>query len=384
MENSNQFTDSLVRLRKELHQHPEVSGKEIETSRRILSFLENYQPDELITEVGTTGVVAIYKGNKAGKTVLFRCELDALPIEETNDFEHRSLNNGVSHTCGHDGHMAILCGLAAELHQNKPESGTVIILFQPAEEDGSGAQKVFSDTKFASIQPDYVFALHNLPGFPMHQIVVKNKTFTCAVNSIIIKLKGKTAHACEPEKGINPTLAIAAIINQCNAIIQTDITKENYCQITPIYTKIGKKAYGVSAGTGEIHFTVRSDSNLQMRKIELALENLAKTIAKGHQLKCKTSWTQSFQANENDKTAVTFIKKAAKINDFELLEKEKPFTWGEDFGLFTQNYPGAMFGLGAGINTPALHNPDYDFPDEIIATGVSVFYEISKQITNAH
>jgi amidohydrolase len=384
MENSNQFTDSLVRLRKELHQHPEVSGKEIETSKRVLSFLENYRPDELITEVGTAGVMAIYKGKKAGKTVLFRCELDALPIEETNDFEHRSLNNGVSHTCGHDGHMAILCGLAAELHQNKPESGTVIILFQPAEEDGSGAQKVFSDTKFASIQPDYVFALHNLPGFPMHQIVVKNKTFTCAVNSIIIKLKGKTAHACEPEKGINPTLAIAAIINQCNAIIQTDITKENYCQITPIYTKIGKKAYGVSAGTGEIHFTVRSDSNLQMRKIELALENLAKTIAKGHQLKCKTSWTQSFQANENDKTAVTFIKKAAKINDFELLEKEKPFTWGEDFGLFTQNYPGAMFGLGAGINTPALHNPDYDFPDEIIATGVSVFYEISKQITNAH
>ena len=384
MENSNQFTDSLVRLRKELHQHPEVSGKEIETSRRVLSFLENYQPDELITEVGTTGVMAIYKGKKAGKTVLFRCELDALPIEETNDFEHRSLNNGVSHKCGHDGHMAILCGLAAELHQNKPKSGVVILLFQPAEEDGSGAQKVLSDPKFASIQPDYVFALHNLPGFPIHQIVVKNETFTCAVNSIIIKLKGKTAHAGEPEKGINPALAIATIINQFNAIIQTDITKENYCLITPIYSKIGKKAYGVSAGTGEIHFTVRSDSNLQMRKIELGLENLAKSIAKEHQLKCKTRWTQSFQANENDKNAVTFIKKAAKINGFELFEKEKPFTWGEDFGLFTQHYPGAMFGLGAGINTPALHNPDYDFPDEIIATGVSVFHQISKQITNAH
>lgn len=175
MENSNQFTDSLVRLRKELHQHPEVSGKEIETSRRILSFLENYQPAELITELGTTGVMAIYKGKKAGKTVLFRCELDALPTEETNDFEHRSLNNGVSHKCGHDGHMAILCGLAAELHQNKPKSGTVVLLFQPAEEDGSGAQKVLLDPKFATIQPDYVFALHNLPGFPRHQIVVKKK-----------------------------------------------------------------------------------------------------------------------------------------------------------------------------------------------------------------
>lgn len=384
MENSNQFTNSLVRFRKELHQHPEVSGKEIQTAKRVLSFLENYPPDELITGVGTTGVVAIYKGEKVGKTVLFRCELDALPIEETNSFEHRSLIDGVSHKCGHDGHMAILCGLAAELHQNKPESGTVILLFQPAEEDGSGAQKVFSDTKFTFIQPDYVFALHNLPGFPIHQIVVKNETFTCAVNSIIIKLKGKTAHAGEPEKGINPSLAIAAIINQFNATIQTDPTKENYCLITPIYTKIGKKAYGVSAGDGEIHFTVRSDSNFQMRNIEVVLENAARSIAKEYQLKCKTSWTQSFQANENDKTAVAFIKKAAEINSFELFEKEKPFTWGEDFGLFTQHYPGAMFGLGAGVNSAALHHPDYDFPDEIITTGVAVFHHISKQITNAH
>ncbi|MFV8373202.1 amidohydrolase [Flavobacterium sp. LB2P74] len=384
MENLNQFTDSLVQLRKELHKHPEVSGKEIQTAKRVISFLENHPPDELITGIGTTGVVAIYKGEKAGKTVLFRCELDALPIEESNNFEHRSLINGVSHKCGHDGHMAILCGLAAALHQNKPESGTVILLFQPAEEDGCGAQKVLSDPKFTSIQPDYVFALHNLPGFPIHQIVVKNETFTCAVNSIIIQLKGKTAHAGEPEKGINPALAIATIINQFNANIQVDSTKENYCLITPIYTKIGKKAYGVSAGSGEIHFTVRSDSNLQMRKTEVTLENLAKSIAKEYQLKCKTRWTQGFEANENDETAVATIKKAAKINNFEVFEKEKPFTWGEDFGLFTQHYPGAMFGLGSGIHTPALHNPDYDFPDEIIATGVAIFHQISKQITNAH
>ena len=384
MEKSNQYIDSLVRLRKELHKHPEVSGTEIQTAKRVISFLENYPPDELIAGIGTTGIIAIYKGPKTGKTVLFRCELDALPIEESNTYEHRSVINGVSHKCGHDGHMAILCGLAAELHHKKPESGTVILLFQPAEEDGSGAQKVLLDHKFTLLQPDYVFALHNLPGFPIHQIVVKNETFTCAVNSIIIKLKGKTAHAGEPEKGINPALAIAIIINQFNANIQTDNTKENYCLITPIYAKIGSKAYGVAAGAGEIHFTVRSDSNLQMRKIELTLENLAKSIAKAHHLKCKTRWTQSFQANENDKTAVAIIRKAAIVTDFTLFEKEKPFTWGEDFGLFTQHYPGAMFGIGAGINTPALHNPDYDFPDEIIATGVAIFHEISKQITNAH
>jgi amidohydrolase len=166
MENLHQRMEALILLRKELHKNPEVSGKELQTSKRIISFLEKQAPDEIITEIGGAGIAAIYKSKEAGKTVLFRCELDALPIEEINSFEHRSLINGVSHKCGHDGHMAILCGLASELSQNRPETGTIILLFQPAEEDGSGAQKVFSDTKFASLKPDYVFALHNLPGFP--------------------------------------------------------------------------------------------------------------------------------------------------------------------------------------------------------------------------
>jgi len=384
MENLQQRLESLVLLRKELHKNPEVSGKEVETAKRIVAFLERYAPDEIITEIGKTGIAAIYKGKQAGKTVLFRCELDALPIGEINTFEHRSLTDGVSHKCGHDGHIAILCGLASELSQNRPETGTVILLFQPAEEDGSGAQKVFSDPKFGLLQPDHVFALHNLPGFPKNQIVVKNDTFTCAVNSIIIKLNGVTAHAGEPEKGINPALAIASIINQFDAIIQSDISKENYCLLTPIYTVMGKKAYGVSAGAGEVHFTVRSDSNSQMKKVETTLEKLAQSIAKEHQLECNIVWTQGFQANENNKEAANHIRSAAKVNDLELLEKETPFTWGEDFGLFTQQYPGAMFGLGSGVNTPALHNPDYDFPDEIIETGISIFHQISKQITNAH
>jgi amidohydrolase len=384
MENLHQRTEALLLLRKELHKNPEVSGKELETAKRIVAFLKNHAPDEIITEIGGAGVIAIYQGKQEGKTVLFRCELDALPIEEINTFEHRSLTNGVSHKCGHDGHMSILCGLATELSQNRPDTGRVLLLFQPAEEDGSGARKVFSDKKFALMQPDYVFALHNLPGFSKNQIVVKNGTFTCAVNSIIIKLKGVTAHAGEPEKGINPALAISSIIKEFDAIIQSDISKKDYCLITPVYIEMGKKSYGVSAGAGEVHFTVRSDSNSQMKKLEADLEKLAKSIAKEYQLECNIIWTEGFQANENNKEATDNVRNAAKINNFQLLEKETPFTWGEDFGLFTQQYPGAMFGLGSGINTPALHNPDYDFPDEIISTGISVFHQIIKKITNAH
>ena len=383
MENLNQRIATLTLLRKELHQYPEVSGKEIETAKRIISFLENYPPDELITNIGTTGIVAIYNGKKAGKTILFRSELDALPIDEVNTFEYKSVNQGVSHKCGHDGHMAILCGLAMKLHEKRPDTGTVILLFQPAEEDGSGAQKVLSDPKF-SYKPDFAFALHNIPGYPKNQIVAKEKTFSCAVNSFIIKVDGITSHAAEPHMGINPALAIAEITTKFNSLIQADLTKDNYCLITPIYSKMGKKAYGVSAGAAEIHFTVRSDSNERMKIIEQDLEKEAKKIAAHFNLKCRTSWTQKFFANENNAKAVDHIKKAAATHQFNYVEKETPFTWGEDFGLFTHQFSGAMFGLGSGTDSPALHNPDYDFPDEIIPTGVALFHQISKQILNAH
>lgn len=384
MEHFNQYLDTLISLRKELHQYPEISGEEEKTAQRIVSFLEKYAPDKIIANIGNTGVAAIYNSKKSGKKVLFRAELDALPIEESNSFEYQSLNKGISHKCGHDGHMAILCGLAIALHHKRPETGAVILLFQPAEEDGSGAQKVINDDKFGLLQPDYVFALHNLPGYPKNQIVVKNNTFSCAVGSIIIKLKGIIAHAGEPEKGINPALAIASIISEYNKLIQSDISKDNYQIITPIYIQMGEKAYGISAGEGEVHFTVRSNSTLQMKKTTTLLETIAKKIAKEHQLDCTIHWIQNFEANENHPEAVNFVRKAAKINHFELLEKENPFSWGEDFGLFTQQYTGAMFGIGAGMDTPALHHPDYDFPDDILQTGISVFNHISKQITDAN
>lgn len=375
--------EELIRLRQELHKHPEVSGNESKTAQRILDFLSNYSPNELITNIGGEGILAIYKGREKGKSILFRCELDALPIKEINSFDYKSVHEGISHKCGHDGHMAILCGLAKKLHEIPLEKGTVMLLFQPAEEDGNGATRVINDSKFDDIKPDFAFALHNLPSYKKHQIIIKDATFTCAVNSMIIKLHGKTSHAGEPENGINPALAIAEIIQAFNSKINTDLTSKDYCLITPIHIEMGEKAYGVSAGFGEAHFTIRSNSNEQMRNIELILEKSVKEIASKFNLKTNIDWTQSFQANENNVEAANFIRKATSNLDLNVFEKELPFTFGEDFGLFTQKFKGAMFGLGSGENTPALHNPDYDFPDEIIETGVNVFHQITKEILNA-
>jgi amidohydrolase len=373
----------IIPLRKELHQHPEVSGDESKTAQRILYFLSNYQPNEIITNLGGHGILAIYKGKKEGKSILFRCELDALPIQETNSFDHKSIYNGVSHKCGHDGHMAILCGLAKRITENPLQQGTVMLLFQPAEENGTGAKSVVTDSKFKKINIDYAFALHNLPGFPLHQIVVKEHAFTCAVNSMVIELHGKTSHAGEPENGINPALAISEIIVAFDKKNQTDISKDDYCLITPIYIMMGEKAYGVSAGYGEVHFTIRSDSNAWMQKTERALETMVLDIALKHHLKSKIRWTDSFQANENDVDAVHYVKKSAIKLDLNIQENKTPFTFGEDFGFITQKFKGTMFGLGAGENLPSLHNPDYDFPDEIIETGIALFDHITKEILHA-
>ncbi len=379
----NLHPETLALFRKELHQNPEVSGEEKHTAKRVVEFLKNYAPDEIITNVGGHGVVAIYKGKKSGKTTLFRCELDALPIQEINDFDYKSTVDGVSHKCGHDGHMAILCGLAAILSADRPKKGTVVLLFQPAEEDGSGANKVYNDAKFKELEPDYVFALHNLPGFPEQQIIVKNGTFSCAVKSLIIKLSGVTSHAGEPENGVNPALAISEIIKTFNSMIQPDLKRSDYFLLTPIHIRMGEEAYGVSAGDAEVHYTIRTNSNYQMDLNAKLLEEVILTIGNHFKLESEVKWLQPFRANENSPKAVDMIRKAAEEEQLEVLEKSTPFSWGEDFGIFTEHYTGAMFGLGAGINMPALHNPDYDYPDEISNTGISIFYKICQAVHHA-
>jgi len=369
-------------LRKHLHQNPELSGFEVETAKTISTFLQKYTPDELLESLGEgTGIIAIYQPEKEVKhTIMFRCELDALPIQEINDFEHKSVFQNVSHKCGHDGHMSVMSALAKKLSKQRMQQTKVILLFQPAEENGEGAVAIYNDPRFKRLNPDKVFALHNLPGYDHHDIVVKNHTFTCAVNSIIIKLQGKTAHAGEPENGDNPALAIAQIINEFNKKIQPDPTKEKFSILTPIFLTMGTQDYGISAGYGEVHYTFRRSANSEMKELEEELEQIVSKAAEKFKLKPEISWTQKFSANENDPETVDFVRQAARDCQFNLVERETPFQWGEDFGIFTEHYKGAMFGLGSGKNTPSLHNPDYDWPDEITETGAAIFYKISQLI----
>lgn len=372
------MSEALKDFRRDLHAHPKVSGDEQETQWRIQTFLKS-QGLEQFGEVGKFGTLYRFDFGP-GPHILVRVDIDALAIQEVNDFPHRSVYDGFSHKCGHDGHTAIGAGLVISLHQFPLNKGKVTVLFQPAEENGEGARGILDDPAFNIDEYDYTVALHNIPGEPMHQMLWKYDGFTPAVQSLTIRLDGRTAHAAQPLTGENPSYAIAEIIAKAKSIEQTDEKHPDYRLITPIYTHIGSQDYGISAGHGEVHLTIRSWTQEDMEFTTAEFLDEVKSIAEAHKLKVTTSFLAVFAANKNHPTVVDAVKRSASALGISTQQKTEPFPWGEDFGLFTQHIPGAMFGLGSGVDTPALHNPDYDYPDEITETGVNLFLGAVKEL----
>lgn len=371
--------EKLVSLRKEIHQHPDRSGHEEHTAQRIQSFIEQYKPDEVVTQIGGHGIAFRYNGKKNGPVVLIRCELDALPIAEINTFEYHSVVANISHKCGHDGHMAIVAGLAAKLYESEIKSGAVVLLFQPAEETGQGAHAVVNDPKFASIQADYCYALHNIPGYPVNSIICKQDTFSLASVGMVIQLTGKTSHAGEPDKGINPALAIADLIREIINLPQQKTDYLDYVLSTIVHIDLGEIAFGTSAGYAELRATLRGNRDEDVELLKKKSIEAVTRISNRYGLKHAYEFVEYFPAVINHTECFENIKIAAQANNLQWIEKDKPFPWSEDFSHLIKNGKGAMFGLGAGEKHPQLHNPDFDFPDELIETGIAMFYQIINQ-----
>lgn len=369
---------SFIEFRHLLHQYPDLSGKELATRELIRAFLEPFQPDQLL-ELGETGLLVIYNGKKPGKNILVRAELDALAIEETNQFGYRSKHAGISHKCGHDGHMVILARLAWLLHQQPLEAGTAYLLFQPAEENGMGAKAIMGDPAFNKLKIDQVIALHNIPGYPAGSVLIKENAFTPSVSSIIVRYMGKTSHAAEPENGICPAPAMSSFLTQALAMAIPEKEEKDFFLVSPVYMIMGEKSYGVTAGYGEVHLTIRAWEHPYLKDQSKTMESLAQSIGDKFGLKTKVDWTQEFSANNNAPEVVEQIKSAATELGLSIQHLPHPMKWGEDFGLFTQHFTGAMFGLGTGENGPALHNPDYDFNDDLIEPGSQVFESVVRK-----
>jgi amidohydrolase len=370
----------LVELRRALHCNAELSGGEQRTALLINETLKSYRPDEIVGDLGGLGMAAIFKGSCRGLTVLFRAEMDALPIPETLKIEHSSFNRGVSHKCGHDGHMAIVLGLARHLHKHHPKEGRVVLLFQPGEENGQGAKRVIADPRFAEIAPDFAFALHNTPGFPLGEVILRGPVFASASKGLIVRLKGVQSHAAKPENGINPALAVARLIQDLSDVARTGEPLHRSARLTVIHARLGQVAFGTSPGEAEVMATLRSHSNDVMEDLSNRSVSLAKNIAKNHKLDCAIEWADVFPPTINDEDAAAKIERAAKALGMSVRRLDEPFSWSEDFGHFTAVAKGAMFGLGAGESQPELHSPVYDFPDELIDVGVRLLTGIADEI----
>jgi amidohydrolase len=372
------FMPELIKLRRELHAHPELSDNEQQTIGILKEFFYQFSPDEVITPLGSNGIAFVFGSGRPGPTVVFRCELDAIPVEEKNDFIYRSRISGLSHKCGHDGHMAIMAGFGYLISSNRPRKGQTILLFQPAEETGQGAAAVVNDQKFKNLNPDYTFALHNLPGHPFGAILLKSDTINCASRGMIVKLIGITSHSAWPEDGRSPAEPMCDLIQDLARLPAISELNQLYCNVTVGHARLGDPAFGLSPGYAEVLATLRSETDAAMSILVERATNLVKEKAMSASLNYEIGWAEEFIASLNDPGACDMVKQAGQAAGAEVIELKEALPVSEDFGQFTARIPGAMFFLGAGEDCPRLHQADYDFPERLIEIGSTVFMQIAQ------
>ncbi|CAN7344224.1 amidohydrolase [Rhizobium sp. LjRoot258] len=369
-------------FRRELHRNPEVSGEEVQTALRLREELSLTGSDCIVADIGGHGLAAVYEGAAPGPTIMIRAELDGLPIDEISDVAHRSTVPGKGHLCGHDGHMAILMALAKGLGQRRPARGRAILMFQPAEENGAGAAAVLSDPKFATLAPDMSLSLHNFPGVRLGHVLLKEGPVNCASRGMKIVLKGKTSHASYPEQGIAPTFAMARLLDDLTTLGNNGPLGPNYSLVTVTHARLGEPAFGISPGEAQIWATLRTLTDEAMTALVSRAEELVLTQAKAGQLQVEISYEDVFHQCYNSAEAVAELRQA--LDDEGVSHDDAsgllPMKASEDFGLFRTVAPAAMFFLGAGEDHPRLHNPDYDFPDELIAIGSRVFMRAIRNL----
>ena len=373
MNNNNQLL--CINLRHTLHENAEISGNENKTMEILIDFLRNNTTFNIIVKDGY--FIAEKIACKNAMNIAFRADMDAIPMVETTDIKYKSNNGAAAHKCGHDGHCAILAGLALEIEERPIEHKNIFLLFQPSEEVGEGARKIVQDGFLMNNKIDEIYSLHNIPGYEKGSILYKRDVFACASKGVIITLKGKPSHAAYPEYGINPSYATADIIKFLSDITKSSIFK-GMVLCTIVNINIGERAFGTAAASGEILLTLRGENEDDLIKLQNNILQFVEQCCAKHKIEFNISFSDEFPETRNHDTCINKVLEACVNNDFSYEELQCPFRWSEDFGYYLKNIRGAMFGLGDGKLQPQLHTADYDFPDSIIKTGVDIFYSIAE------
>ncbi len=371
---------ALIDLRRQLHQLAELSGHEVQTSRVIQQFLADCHPQDIWRGIGGQGVAAVFDSGKAGPSILFRAELDAIAICEETNLPWRSLSTQAAHKCGHDGHMSILVGIAQHLKAHPPKRGQVVLLFQPAEETGQGAELVASDPRIRDLKPDRIFALHNLPGYPAGEILIRGGAFCAGSCGLTVRLNGQTSHAAYPEQGLPCDLALAELVTGLSTLPIPLEKNGKLALVTVGHARLGQPSFGITPCDAEILATLRSDQDETQALLKSNAVTLAQEVAQRHSLKMEYSWSEEFPVTYNDPVAAREIEGAARNLGLNFSRPdESPFRWSEDFGHLLQLGSGAMFGLGSGMDHPPLHAQDYDFNEDLLEIGVAMFASLLPQ-----
>ncbi|MSS63392.1 amidohydrolase [Velocimicrobium porci] len=358
--------EKLYQLRKELHAHAEGAGKEVRTQEILKKFIRSNTSLKIVEE--GKWFYCIYEGRKEAKEktrIAFRADMDGVS----------SPDGSVAHRCGHDGHSTVLAGLALELEEKKPERD-VILLFQHGEETGEGAReckKTLKDTN-----TDEIYGFHNIPGYPVGSVLIREETFACASKGMIIHLTGKPSHAAYPEAGINPAFVIGELITSLPDLLEQKHYK-GMVLCTVIKILVGDEAFGVSASEGEILLTIRAHYEEDLEKLQDKMERFVKEHAQKSGLEYSFAYSEEFPETRNYSTCVETIKKVSDKLGLLSVYPEEPFRWSEDFGHYLKDTKGAFFGIGDGETYTQLHTETYEFPDEIIKTAVSMFYGIIEE-----
>jgi amidohydrolase len=364
-------------MRRSLHKSPDLSGDEGATAARIVAALKGMNPDQIITGLGGHGVAAVFGCGEP--SVMFRAELDALPIEELSDVPHKSTHLGKGHLCGHDGHMAMLLGLGLLVSRARPASGRAVLMFQPAEETGAGARAVTDDPAYEALRPAWAFAIHNMPRWPLGAAQSRVGTVNCASVGMRIALKGKTAHASQPETGLSPALAIAGLIPELMGL--GGGAGDDFRLVTITHARLGEAAFGVAPGAGEVWVTLRAITDAGLTGLVAEALDIALDCAAQHGLAVFFEKSDHFAASVNDGDAVAVLQSALGDLGMGMGAQDLPMRASEDFGRFgNQGTRSAMLFLGAGEDVPDLHNPDYDFPDALLPIGISVFQKVLQRL----
>ncbi|MDT2076022.1 MAG: M20 aminoacylase family protein [Planktomarina sp.] len=369
----------IIGWRRDIHAHPELRFQEYRTAALVAELLRGFGCDEVVVGVGKTGVVGVIHGRQTttDMAVGFRADMDALPLQEITGLAHASVHSGKMHACGHDGHTAILLGAAKYLSETRNFNGTVVVIFQPAEEGGGGAKAMLADGIMGRWNIQEVYGMHNWPGIPVGQFAVREGAQMAAADFFEINITGKGGHAALPQLAVDTTLAASHVVVAVQSIVSRSIDPLKTVVVSVCGMRSDSDTFNVIPGLIILRGTVRYFDPLVQTQVIDRLTSLAENTAKAFGALAEVTYTPCVPPTINSPEAAERAAHIALTVSGSVIRDQDPVMPGEDFADMLAERPGAFLFIGNG-DSAALHNPAYEFNDDAIPAGCSWFSEMAE------